>query len=152
MSRGRPTSAAGRPSFTCPRCGRTSWHPVDVAEGYCGRCHDWTGVQRRVADPFGRDEHVDRPGLRVHSQPIDAAGARQMTFVGTESSAVHSRSKGWLPMVALTLAHVPLVGEGVEQRLMLMLGRTDVELLIEHLQGALTGAIADAEKGLIEDP
>lgn len=30
-------------SFTCPRCGRTSRHPVDVAEGYCGACHDWTG-------------------------------------------------------------------------------------------------------------
>jgi hypothetical protein len=29
-------------SFTCPRCGRTSHHPQDVAEGYCGHCHDWT--------------------------------------------------------------------------------------------------------------
>lgn len=31
------------PSFTCPRCERTSWHPDDVREGYCGACHDWTG-------------------------------------------------------------------------------------------------------------
>lgn len=30
-------------SFTCPRCGRTSHHPVDEAEGYCGACHEWTG-------------------------------------------------------------------------------------------------------------
>lgn len=30
-------------SFTCPRCGATSHHPMDVKEGYCGRCHDWTG-------------------------------------------------------------------------------------------------------------
>jgi hypothetical protein len=30
------------PSFTCPRCGRTSHHPDDVREGYCGACHDWT--------------------------------------------------------------------------------------------------------------
>jgi hypothetical protein len=29
--------------FVCPRCGRISRHPVDVAEGYCGACHDWTG-------------------------------------------------------------------------------------------------------------
>jgi len=29
-------------SITCPRCGRTSYHPKDIAEGYCGRCHDWT--------------------------------------------------------------------------------------------------------------
>jgi ribosomal protein L37E len=30
------------PSITCPRCGLTSYHPKDIAEGYCGRCHDWT--------------------------------------------------------------------------------------------------------------
>jgi hypothetical protein len=32
--------------FTCPRCGRTSYHPRDRAEGYCGACHDWTGEPR----------------------------------------------------------------------------------------------------------
>jgi ribosomal protein L37E len=30
-------------SFVCPRCGMESFHPVDVREGYCGNCHDWTG-------------------------------------------------------------------------------------------------------------
>lgn len=30
-----------RPSITCPRCSLTSYHPRDVSEGYCGRCHDW---------------------------------------------------------------------------------------------------------------
>jgi hypothetical protein len=29
-------------TITCPDCGVTSYHPTDVAEGYCGRCHDWT--------------------------------------------------------------------------------------------------------------
>lgn len=29
-------------SVTCPRCGRTSYHPDDIADGYCGDCHDWT--------------------------------------------------------------------------------------------------------------
>lgn len=28
--------------ITCPRCARTSYNPNDVAEGYCGHCHDWT--------------------------------------------------------------------------------------------------------------
>jgi len=28
--------------ITCPRCGLTSYHPRDIAEGYCARCHDWT--------------------------------------------------------------------------------------------------------------
>jgi hypothetical protein len=36
---------AERPSFTCPRCQRTSTHPVDVRERYCGACHDWTGLK-----------------------------------------------------------------------------------------------------------
>lgn len=33
---------AGRttpPSFTCPRCGRTSHHPKDIEHRYCGACH-----------------------------------------------------------------------------------------------------------------
>lgn len=30
------------PSFTCPVCGATSYHPKDVEQGYCGRCHGWT--------------------------------------------------------------------------------------------------------------
>jgi hypothetical protein len=30
------------PSITCPVCGMTSYNPTDVAEGYCGNCHDWT--------------------------------------------------------------------------------------------------------------
>lgn len=37
-----PPSDAEPDSFTCPRCRRTSYHPTDVAEGYCGACHDWT--------------------------------------------------------------------------------------------------------------
>jgi len=28
----------------CPRCGSRSYHPQDIAEGYCGACHDWTGM------------------------------------------------------------------------------------------------------------
>lgn len=34
--------AAEGEGFTCPRCGRTSHHPTDKAEGYCGACRDWT--------------------------------------------------------------------------------------------------------------
>ena len=29
-------------SITCPVCGRTSHHPEDVRQGYCGYCSDWT--------------------------------------------------------------------------------------------------------------
>ncbi len=36
--------------FRCPRCGRVSFHPVDLAEGYCGACHDWTGMPCKERD------------------------------------------------------------------------------------------------------
>lgn len=29
--------------FTCPRCGRKSYHPEDARHGYCAACHDYTG-------------------------------------------------------------------------------------------------------------
>lgn len=32
---------ATRPSITCPRCGFTSYHPRDIAERYCGMCHEF---------------------------------------------------------------------------------------------------------------
>ena len=35
-------------SITCPRCHRTSHHPVDVREGYCAACHDWTSLRLGV--------------------------------------------------------------------------------------------------------
>lgn len=28
-------------SITCPRCGKTSYHPRDVQERYCGACHQF---------------------------------------------------------------------------------------------------------------
>jgi ribosomal protein S27AE len=35
--------AAKQGLFMCPVCGRVSAHPKDLEEGYCGRCHTWTG-------------------------------------------------------------------------------------------------------------
>jgi ribosomal protein L37E len=30
------------PSFTCPRCGMTSYNPNDIRYRYCGNCHAFT--------------------------------------------------------------------------------------------------------------
>jgi hypothetical protein len=49
----RPLAVAGRLTITCPRCGMTSNHPEDVAQGYCGNCHDWTSPRGYVSeDPW----------------------------------------------------------------------------------------------------
>ena len=41
-----PLSAGGGNAdrFVCPRCGAASSNPTDIQQGYCGRCHDWTGT------------------------------------------------------------------------------------------------------------
>lgn len=31
------------PAFVCPDCGAKSWHPEDGRQGWCGRCHRFTG-------------------------------------------------------------------------------------------------------------
>lgn len=33
-----------RDYFGCPRCLMVSRNPNDIREGYCGHCHDWTGL------------------------------------------------------------------------------------------------------------
>lgn len=32
-------------AFTCPQCNRTSHHPDDEKHGYCGNCHEFTGLK-----------------------------------------------------------------------------------------------------------
>lgn len=49
----RPFRETGPAPFTCPRCARTSYHPQDLEEGYCGACHDWTGRPDVSGTPGG---------------------------------------------------------------------------------------------------
>lgn len=35
--------------FVCPVCGSRSHHPTDLAQGYCGACHDYTAPRRLVS-------------------------------------------------------------------------------------------------------
>jgi len=34
-----PEQLERQPSFTCPKCGMVSYHPMDVKNSYCGHCH-----------------------------------------------------------------------------------------------------------------
>lgn len=97
-----------------------------------------------------RKDHDRRPGLYVHTEPIDATDARQLVHHRVESTAIHSKSQGWLPAMFLTLTHVPLLGPGEPQELKLMMRRSDVEPLIALMQKTLDAADWDAITGPVE--
>ena len=58
-----PQTTGAALSITCPTCGRTSWNPHDVANGYCGACHATT--KGRVTRPCVR---CDGCGLVADSE------------------------------------------------------------------------------------
>lgn len=37
-------------------------HPVDVAQGYCGHCHDWTGDALAGVDPLDESSGYTNAG------------------------------------------------------------------------------------------
>lgn len=41
-------------SFTCPACGRTSYHPEDEKQRYCGACREFFNGPEDVVDSVGR--------------------------------------------------------------------------------------------------
>ncbi len=58
-----------RPGIRCLQCGKTSWHPVDVKEHYCGFCkvfHDEQTIQDQLRetgfDPAGIIKAMFRKG------------------------------------------------------------------------------------------
>jgi hypothetical protein len=59
-------------SITCPVCGRVSHHPKDIAEGYCGACHDWT-------TPPMEERLMPRPRKKI--MPPDQLIARLVDWI-----------------------------------------------------------------------
>lgn len=66
-----------RPSFTCPKCRRTSWHPDDVVNGYCGACHEFVSVDEFVHVPTLAE--LAAVGL---ARRVDGAGLYEVTADG----------------------------------------------------------------------
>lgn len=56
--------------FTCPRCGRTSPHPEDARQGYCGACHDFAAGSVYYASAEAMFADLD--GLPVTREPTGA--------------------------------------------------------------------------------
>lgn len=55
-------------SITRPKCGRTSYHPKDIEEGYCGWCHDWTQVPPDAKLPRNQLGQRLAPGVWVDKE------------------------------------------------------------------------------------
>jgi ribosomal protein L37E len=61
------------PSITCPRCGATSYHPADIAHGYCGRCHAFA-EDDRILVPEGCPCDFRFEGVPPSPQPCRKCG------------------------------------------------------------------------------
>lgn len=60
-----PPPGPGRPSFTCPRCFEVTTFAADVEQGYCPRCHEWTGAPQTALAPRPYVE----PGRHLRPRP-----------------------------------------------------------------------------------
>jgi hypothetical protein len=88
------------------------------------------------------------PGLRL--PPLDTSHCRQLTEHFVESTAVHSRSKGWLPRIKLDLHHRPLIGPGPVEVLELIISPDDLRQLRLVMNAAMDRAAEDAARGIVE--
>jgi hypothetical protein len=52
-------------AFECPCCNAVSHAPQNIVQGYCGRCHWWTG------DPLLGPSHLESPCV-ARSLALDA--------------------------------------------------------------------------------
>jgi molybdopterin-biosynthesis enzyme MoeA-like protein len=96
------------------------------------------------------NNRIDPPGLSPYRQ-LDPSSARQVISHLVESTAVHSRSQGFLPGIFVTLEHTALVGPpGVPQRLTFVMLVEDAATFIEVLSEGLERAIGDAKYGYRE--
>ena len=57
-------------AFKCPKCGRTSQHPRDAAEQYCGHCHQFVEFMEPCPECDGRGEVLDAPSDVLEGHPF----------------------------------------------------------------------------------
>lgn len=84
-------------SFTCPECGRTSHHPEDEKQGYCGACHKFFDPLR-IADAFERAAAI-----------VEEAGLTNV------AKALRGESERWMKRVAFDPNWVVKPGETIRE-------------------------------------
>lgn len=101
-----------------------------------------------VTSPFG---HHLAPGLNI-GRPIAVAesGARMIVNSLVESTAVHSRSRGWMPHVMWTVDHCPVNSDDDRQQVQLLVGAEAAIEVADNLRSAADAAFLDVTKGPVE--
>lgn len=96
-------------------------------------------------------ERNDRPGLRA-GRNLDVTRCRQIVGHWVETTAVHSKTRGWLPMVKLDISHIPLAGDPTDcQTLELLIAPGDLADLRVVLATAEERAELDAAIGVLNE-
>lgn len=115
---------------TCPRCRRTSHHPIDAIEGYCGACKAYTsrvyvGIGGRhavvIVDQLGNHRGPLRH-IRQHSPtgfgwgyggsgPADLARSMLIDALGADAACATCAGRGKTCFRVGDGAEVPLPGE-----------------------------------------
>jgi hypothetical protein len=88
------------------------------------------------------------PGLRAGTA-LDVSRVRELTSHFVTSTAVHSKSRGWMPRVKLDLTSVLAAGGADEQTLELLMDLETIEGLIAVLEECKGAAIRDAIAGYV---
>lgn len=91
------------------------------------------------------------PGVRVHERiPIADTDMRALGGTFVRSTAIHSRSRGWIPHVCVTFDHDRPDGGGDARQLHLLIPVDHVPTLVENLLDGAEAAQRDAHAGAIE--
>lgn len=125
------------PSITCPTCRRTSYSANDIAQRYCGYCHDFL-----PPEPSGRPGEYLTPGARCpacgHSFEMAVTQSGNAPQRGTLTvclrcgdAAIYLGGDQYAPLTDELLAQV----EAVKPTLILTL-RAAQERVREHLRRA----------------
>lgn len=91
------------------------------------------------------------PGLHVHKPiPIAAEDVRMLAGTFVRSTAIHSRSRGWIPHLLVTFSHDKPDGGNDPQTLNLLVPNDHVVTLVEQLLDGAEAAEADVRTGPVE--
>lgn len=91
------------------------------------------------------------PGLRADEPiPIDPAKVRSLASTFVRSTAIHSRSRGWLPHVMVTIEHDDPTKGGDPRELHLLIPADHTDTLAQELRQAGRAARRDAQYGVRE--